>query len=1105
MATLLTATQKLKLRSDGHRSKFYLSVSKPRTLLTGLVNNGSIERGAVSIDFDGGTADDTSLIQAGQTLTVTLADGKKYSTSVVGFSGTASSGTITVDANPIAWEDDAALVIYENWEPRTIPPTFDNGTGISKKRGQVWSDQTLPAGIPPVCRMGCHRPAFLPVPTETTAQASIADSADDGFVSTGSGGSIFSIATSAFIGRDTSGNIYSAWFRFGLPIPQGSTIVSAYLEFVPVDNGAVGENVAALIRAEAADNPAAPVSYADYNSRTRTSESVAWGISGGWVDGVAEQSPDISAIVQEIVNRAGFVENNAIQFFVEDNGTSGNNYVRVTDYTLSGASQAAKLYVTYTAPVSIDLDIDLTDSAAMAPGASISTYSVSAVPDTGVTVTQNSPGDYTVNFENAGQYWLAGLVTDSNGNTHTGYRRAFIHSPDPDNANYPYVDFSVASVSTSWDGSATAEFEVFGVADFDQFQDGALVLLWKEDWYGDEAGAVGLGGCGDDLLFAGYILGDTIQQDWNNGTVSFRAGNVIEILKQLPMQGLSIHAESNPAYWFQYHREMTIARALHWLWYWHSTLFEVADVFLPSYALYKKLFKFQEGSLFSQGQSMADSIFAGVTANRAGQVYVEQDVQALDAAGRAAISELTEIESGDWRERLVIPRRHKKALAGVKLRGYYFDGETLLPYCSIAPSKIRDDSGSGVAPYDGIVVDSQAMANLYSGRRLAGANVDPSEIRLQMAGNYAVIDVAPQYWLTMDLAADDTPRGHTWTDRRLVPRQVVNNIDVANGLLTTDVICEPEALGPDGISELCPEVPDAVIEDAPWVGVEPALEALVAFGSVNFRDANAADWTEQSAAGADYGAKDVWWALRQGSTNPQDAILWKVDGGEIYRSLDAGETWSDVTPASNPPNTWSDGTAPGIDSVTFVGIFSDAWAQGRFFSLAEQQIGGLWRGWLAVTEDDGLSWSWVELYDGMNLPAGIRPLWLACNGSYVLVTAWEDDATDILRLLTFDASTLVYSAKYSLGSAAESDVFTDKTLAAYPLTVLDDDDLWFIYGRMNAPQSLANPEQIIKTTDAGSGWASVENGWGDDVCLWLDIGLDESGDRQYKALGQEMT
>jgi hypothetical protein len=1097
MATLLTATQKLKLRSDGHRSKFYLSVSQPRTLLTGLVNNGSIERGAVSIDFDGGSAADTSLIQAGQTLTVTLADGKKYSTTVVSFSGTASSGTITVDANPIAWEDDAALVIYENWEPRTIPPTFDNGTGISKKRGQVWSDQTLPAGIPPVCRMGCHRPAFLPVPTETTAGATITNGADDGYIA----GSLIHSGTSLVVmGKSFSGIVYNAWLRFGPPIPQGSTIVSAYLEFTAV-NSPVSKTVSALIRAEAADNPAAPTTAADYNGRTRTSASVNWSINGGWTDGDVEQSPDISAVIQEIVDRPGFAEGNAIQFFIEDNGSANNNYVYARDYSIYPTGAAA-LHVTYLPPVSVDFDIDLTNSKAMAPGASISSYALSVAPATGAAVSFNTAtGVGTVTVSQAGQYWLEGSCTDNNGNTHTGHRRVWAHDPDPDSANYPYVDFSVASVSTAWDGSATAEFEVFGVADFDQFQDGALVVLWKQDWYGDEAGAVGLGGAGDDILFAGYMLGDTIQQDWNNGTVSFRAGNVIETLKQLPMQALSIHAESNPAYWFQYDHRMTIARALHWLWYWHSTLFEVADVFLPSNTLYKKLFKFNEGSLFSQGQDLASTIFANVTANRAGQVYVEQNIQTLDAAGRAAVSELTEITSRDWRERLTLPRRHKKAQAGVKLRGYHFDGQTLTPYCSIAPSKIRDDTGSGVAPYDGIVVDGQAMANMYSGRLQAIANNDEVEERLKMAGNYSVIDVVPQYWLTQDIAPGDTPRGLTWTDKRLVPRQVTHNIDVANGLLTTDIVCEPEAIGPDGIADLCPEVPDAVLENPPWPGTEPALGALVAFSSVNFRDDNASDWTEQSAGGADYGAKDVWWTLRRGSTNPQDAILWKVDGGEIYRSLDCGLTWADVTPAESPPDTWEGSTAPSIELSTFVGIFSDSWNRGRFFALETQEIDGLWQGWLAVTDNDGGAWQRVELYDGATLPAGIRPIWLACNGSYILVTVWVDAETDILRLLVFDAETMDFVDEFDLGAATEAEL-NARTYIAYPRTVLDDDDLWYIFGRMNAPQGLANPEHIIKTANAGTAWASVANGFTTKHVAGLNVSLLDGADRVFKVLVQ---
>jgi hypothetical protein len=99
------------------------------------------------------------------------------------------------------------------------------------------------------------------------------------------------------------------------------------------------------------------------------------------------------------------------------------------------------------------------------------------------------------------------------------------------------------------------------------------------------------------------------------------------------------------------------------------------------------------------------------------------------------------------------------------------------------------------------------------------------------------------------------------------------------------------------------------------------------------------------------------------------------------------------------------------------------------------------------------------------------------------------------------SASLSFVAEYDLGttSLAELDA---KTYYAFPVTVLDDDSLWHVAGRMNAPAGLAGVQHVIKTANAGSSFSSFENGWSTDHCSALEIGLDSGGNRDYKAVRQ---
>lgn len=142
----------------------------------------------------------------------------------------------------------------------------------------------------------------------------------------------------------------SAWLLFtGVTIPQGATIVSATIAFKQgSDFGTTA--VEFNIKGNAVDSASAPTSNSDGRSKTRTSASVNWQPPSWVSEGTVETSPDISAVIQEIVNRAGWASGNALQILIDRVNSGSNAYRTFRSYDSSpgGGSESPVLTVTYT-------------------------------------------------------------------------------------------------------------------------------------------------------------------------------------------------------------------------------------------------------------------------------------------------------------------------------------------------------------------------------------------------------------------------------------------------------------------------------------------------------------------------------------------------------------------------------------------------------------------------------------------------------------------------------------------------------------------------------------------------------------------------------------
>ncbi len=116
-------------------------------------------------------------------------------------------------------------------------------------------------------------------------------------------------------------NDYVAMRWTNVQIPNGATITSAKIQF-EVDEVNPNQPLTVRFRGHAHDNsPALTETNFDISNRAETTAFVDWAVPH-WVSvsdqGSAQLSADLSSIVQEIVNRAGWVQGNAMTIMIKD-------------------------------------------------------------------------------------------------------------------------------------------------------------------------------------------------------------------------------------------------------------------------------------------------------------------------------------------------------------------------------------------------------------------------------------------------------------------------------------------------------------------------------------------------------------------------------------------------------------------------------------------------------------------------------------------------------------------------------------------------------------------------------------------------------------------
>jgi len=260
--------------------------------------------------------------------------------------------------------------------------------------------------------------------------------------------------------------------RYAVDIARGIAVTNAYLTLQAdkADKEGTLEPVNVIIRGELSLD-AAPFEEVTNNitDRPTTAASVKWSIPPYTEIGQREQSPDISSIIQEIINQDGWVSGNGLVLIISDDPDNPSAGIRETE---AGPGDDSVL-----------LHVEFGGDPFLQDGGPDGIVSMEAE-------------NFHNNTAQGAHTWE--LMTDVEGFTGTGFMQSLPNQGDNTNDNYvtdaPRLDYDVAFLTTGthyvWllgnmiggsDDSAHAGFDAIetGGGDADRIQTGSVADTWE--------------------------------------------------------------------------------------------------------------------------------------------------------------------------------------------------------------------------------------------------------------------------------------------------------------------------------------------------------------------------------------------------------------------------------------------------------------------------------------------------------------------------------------------------------------------------------------------------------------------------------------------------
>ena len=423
-------------------------------------------------------------------------------------------------------------------------------------------------------------------------------------------------------------------------------------------------------------------------------------------------------------------------------------------------------------------------------------------------VTYDTPGHYTTRL----------TVTTSTGSYDLGYRHISIYDRPENGTHNPILKWNMKSMSGSREaGGYSAKLAVY--ENFGSIQDGALVVIFADDYYGATQQSIGNSPNRGKIVFVGYIMDGSITVNYQTSAMEFDVGSPTEIMKQIESFAVGVNSSSDPSNepninenipssWAVV-KDMDCRRAIYHYLRWHSTVLMTNDFEFIGTDHNIEYFDANRESLYAAIQTLMDGTLAGeLVCSRDGKLWAEVSARATDAAASAFPLNML-LENYDWRGTVRIDEIQTKKTSFLEMGGIYFPGpgNESTPYLASAPGSSPAYRGSAEKTSGLALGSDQADLNTLVGNVFAWKNARYPSVQIDLAGNYRNIDIAPLERIQLTMSSEDNIRELSWSQKNFVVNGMDFEYDPAKGLLLPSLDLHEITQGIAGATITIPDIP----------------------------------------------------------------------------------------------------------------------------------------------------------------------------------------------------------------------------------------------------------------------------------------------------------
>lgn len=385
--------------------------------------------------------------------------------------------------------------------------------------------------------------------------------------------------------------------------------------------------------------------------------------------------------------------------------------------------------------------------------------------------TSDTPG--WVNYQLPGHYTTELIVSGSLGGVDKSYRHVSIYERPENGGNNPILNWELSDLAGDREsGGYTATIRIFQNVPQTTIRDGALVVIFADDWYNYEK--VSIGGnqpTREKIVFSGYILNGSIRYNYQYSAIEFEVGSPTIVMQQSECFSVSItdcagdpqtyynsHQDEFPSPWTLV-EDLGVQRGIYHYLRWHSTVLKCCDViyYTDDRAIYAQ--DFDRASLYDAVNTLISGALLGrCVSDRQGTIWFEREIYTTPDSYATGTSYY--LTKRDWMDEPVIEERQTDDISYIEIGGVAYTQSITdsTPLLAAFPGTAPGYRG-GVERIQGLALLDQNELNTLGGYLYRYRNVRYPDISVKLSGNYRNADIAPQEKWHMLVTSTDTVRG----------------------------------------------------------------------------------------------------------------------------------------------------------------------------------------------------------------------------------------------------------------------------------------------------------------------------------------------------------